>query len=204
VIRSRQPERIEKDYLISDTFSLKERIVPSMEDTAGWTDYQNRICYPVEKYLLGFAVRDKERLISAIISNAYLNEKTEYEQLRKIPADPSLETIGDFVLDFVIIDNFAREGRYSAKEIDDFRQFYGGNDALQLFAKNCIRLQNFIIWGPDERKRKIWDIPETEILADRFEMLIAIIYLEQGIDVVKDFLKKQNFFPEIDIIKKET
>jgi len=28
------------------------------------------------------------------------------------------------------------------------------------------------------------------MLADRFEMLIAVIYLEKGIDGVKEFLKK--------------
>jgi dsRNA-specific ribonuclease len=176
---------------------------PDREERAGWTDYVTRICYPVERYLLGFAVRDKERLISAIISNAFLNEKTEYEQLRKIPADPSLETIGDFVLDFVIIDNFASAGRYSAKEIDDFRQFYGRNDALQVFAKNVLNLHAFIVWGPDEYKRKIWDQPETWILADRFEMLVAVIYLEKGIEAVKDCLKKHHFFPERETIKKE-
>ena len=173
-----------------------------MEESAGWTDYQNKICYPVERYLFGFAVRDKERLISAIISNAFLNEKTEYEQLKKIPADPGLETIGDFVLDFVIIDNFALEGRYSAKEIDDFRQFYGGNDALHAFAKNRIRLHSFILWGPDEWKRKIWDLPGTRILADRFEMLVAVIYLEKGVDGVKAFLDRKRFFEEVDTIRK--
>ena len=175
---------------------------PDREERDGWTDYVTRICYPVERYLFGFAVRDKERLISAIISNAFLNEKIEYEQLKKIPADSSLETIGDFVLDFVIIDNFAREGRYSAKEIDDFRQFYGSNDALHAFAKDRIRLYSFILWGPDEWKRKIWDQPETKILADRFEMLVAIIYLEKGIEAVKDFLKKHHFFPETETSKK--
>ena len=36
------------------------------------------------------------------------------------------------------------------------------------------------------------------MLADRFEMLTGIIYLEYGIDAVKDFLKKHKFFEEID------
>jgi dsRNA-specific ribonuclease len=202
---SRKPGMIGKRYSVSDTFALLEKKIKpglGMEDTAGWTDYKNRICYPVERYLFGFAVKDKERLISAIISNAFLNEKIEYEQLRKIPVDMSLETIGDFVLDFVIIDNFALEGKYSAKEIDDFRQFYGGNDALHAFAKNRIRLQYFILWGPDEWKRAIWDLPGTRILADRFEMLIAVIYLEKGVDAVRGFLNKHNFFKAIETIKK--
>jgi dsRNA-specific ribonuclease len=172
-----------------------------MEDTPEWISYRDRICYPVERYLLGYAVRNKERLISAIISNALRNEGVEFEQLKKIPADTSLETIGDFVLDYVIIENFATKDQHTAKEIDDFRQLYGNNETLQLFSKNCIHLQNFILWGPDERKQQKWDQPTTVILANRFEMLIAVIYLEKGIDAVKEFLKKHNFFEEIDKIK---
>lgn len=175
-----------------------------MEENTGWTEYITRLCYPVERYLLGFAVKDRERLISAIISNAFLNEKIEHEELRKIPADPSLETIGDFVLDFVIIDHFATEGKYTAKEIDDFRQLYGSNDALHAFAKDRLGLHTFIVWGPDEWKRTIWDVAGTRILADRFEMLVAVIYLEQGVEGVKAFLDRKRFFELSSPIRDET
>jgi dsRNA-specific ribonuclease len=175
-----------------------------MEPQTEWTIYLDEICYPVERYLLGFAVRDKERLISAIISNAFRNERVDFEQLKKIPADPSLETKGDFVLDFAIFDNFAPNGRFTAEEIDNFRQTYGNNIALQRFAKDCIHLQNFILWGPDERDKEIWNQPKTEILADRFEMLVGVIYLENGIGAVKKFLKKHNFFEEIDKFRRTT
>jgi len=173
-----------------------------MDDTTDWIEYRNEICYPVERYLFGFAVRDKERLISAIISNAFLNVRVDFEQLRKIPADKSLETIGDFVLDYAIIENFPRKESTSPREINDFREFYGKNETLHGFAKNCLHLQNFILWGPDEREKEIWNQPTTEILADRFEMLIAVIYLEKGIDGVKEFLKKHTFFEEIDKMRK--
>jgi len=174
----------------------------STEDATGSDNYLDKICYPVERYLLGYAVRDKERLISAILSNALLNEPSGFEQLSTIHVDKSLETIGDFILDFVIIDNFATKERYTAQQIDDFRQWYGNNENLQYFAKNCIHLQRYILWGPDERKQQKWDQPTTVILADRFEMLVAVIYLEKGIDAVKEFLKKHHFFEEIDTIKK--
>jgi len=173
-----------------------------MDDTTNWDNYRNRICYPVEKYILGYSVRDKERLISAIISNAFLNEKVEFEQLKEIHPDKSLETIGDFVLDFAIIDNFPKKEHSSPKEIDDLRTFYSNNGTLHRFSKNCIHLQNFILWGPDERCRMIWDQSTTTILADQFEMLIAIVYLEKGIEGVKDFLKKHNFFESIDAFNK--
>jgi dsRNA-specific ribonuclease len=172
-----------------------------MEGTEDLTEYLEKICYPLERYLIGHTVRNKERLVSAIISNALLNEPEGFEQLEKIPVDKSLETIGDFILDFVIIDNFATKDRYTAKEIDNFRQWYGNNENLQYFARNCIHLQNYILWGPDERKQKKWDHPATNILADRFEMLVAVLYLENGVDAVKEFLKKYRFFEEIDKLK---
>ena len=169
-----------------------------MEQDTEWATYLNEICYPVERYLIGFAVRDKERLVSAIISNAFRNERVDFEQLKKIPADPSLETKGDFVLDFAIFDNFAPKGQFTAEEIDNFRQNYGNNITLQRFAKECIQLEKYILWGPDERDKEIWNQPKTEILADRFEMLIGVIYLEAGIEGVKKFLDKHHFFEEID------
>jgi len=172
-----------------------------MEDTEDANKYLEKICYPVERYLFGYAVRNKERLISAIMSNALINQPVGFELLKKIPPDKSLETIGDFVLDFTIIDNFATKDQYTAQEIDDLRQLFGSNEKLQYFARNCIHLQNYILWGPDERKQKKWDQPTTVILADRFEMLIAVIYLEKGVEAVKEFLKKHHFFDEIDKIK---
>jgi ribonuclease-3 len=174
-----------------------------MDDIADWITYRDEICYPVERYLFGFAVRNKERLISAIISNAFLNVLVDFEQLRKIPVDKSLETIGDFVLDYAIIENFPKKESTSPREINDFREFYGKNETLHRFAKNCIHLQNFILWGPDEREKEIWNQPTTVILADRFEMLIAVIYLEKGIDAVKEFLQKHRFFKEIDKMNKD-
>ena len=183
-------------YVLSDTLAvyMATSTGSSREDAAGPDPYLGRICYPVERYLLGYPVRNKERLISAIISNALLNEPVGFEQLSTIHVDKSLETIGDFILDFVIIDNFATKDRYTAQQIDDFRQWYGNNENLQYFAKNCLHLQNYILWGPDERKQQKWDQPTTVILADRFEMLVAVIYLEKGIDAVKEFLHKASFF----------
>ena len=191
---------IDKRYVPGDTFAdyMTMSNLSSGEDTAAPGTYLDKICYPVERYLLGFAVQNKERLVSAIISNALINEPAGFEELCRIHVDKSLETIGDFILDFVIIDNFATKEQYTAEQIDDFRQFYGSNESLQYFAKNCIHLQNFILWGPDERKQQKWDQPTTVMLADRFEMLVAVIYLEKGIDGVRGFLRKHRFFEEID------
>jgi len=172
-----------------------------MEQTKNWIKHRDNLCIPIERDLLGFTVQDKERLISAIISNALIHEKPEFEGLKSIPVDPSLETIGDYVLDFVIMDNFAFSSHFTAKEVDDFRQLYGKNEFLHTFSKNCLYLQDYILWGPDEIDPPRWDKPTTTILADRFEMLIAVIYLEKGVGAVKEFLKKHRLFEEIDKMK---
>jgi ribonuclease III len=169
-----------------------------MDNSGDPASFLEKICYPVERYLIGYTIKDKERLVSAIISNALLNEPAGFEQLAKIAIDKSLETTGDFVLDFVIFDHFAVQGHHTAKETDDFRQKYGNNENLHNFAKNNLHLQNYILWGPDERKQQKWDHPATYILADRFEMLIGVLYLENGVDAVKKFLEKHRFFEEID------
>jgi dsRNA-specific ribonuclease len=172
-----------------------------MDQDTRWIEYRDGLCKPIEQDLLGYPVQNKERLISAIISNQKLNEPLSFPQLTKIPMDKSLETIGDYVLDFVIMDHFASETNHTAKEIDDFRQIYGRNETLQEYSKKMIKLQNFILWGPDEDRQKKWDQQTTIILAKRFEMLIAIIYLEKGLDAVKEFLKNHNFFQEMDKIR---
>jgi dsRNA-specific ribonuclease len=112
--------------------------------------------------------------------------------------DKSLETIGDFFLDWVIIDKFATQERYTAQQTDDFCQWYGKNENLRYFAGNGIQVPRYILRGQDERKQQKWNQPATTLLADRFGMLVAAIYLENGIDAVKEFLKKHHFFKEID------
>jgi hypothetical protein len=58
---------IDKCYALSGAFAvyttLHRRLF--MEAAADSDTYLEMICYPVEKYLIGYAIRDKERLISA-------------------------------------------------------------------------------------------------------------------------------------------
>ena len=171
-----------------------------MENSDKWAGSLREICYPVEKYLLGYPARDKERLAGAIISNAFLNETPDFERLKKDPADKSLATIGDYVLDFAILEQFPRKDHTSPQEINAYREQYGNNTALHGFSRNHLQLQNFILWGPDEKDRQVWD--QGLVLADRFEMLIGVIYLEKGIGAVRAFLDKHNFFPAIDTLRK--
>ena len=169
-----------------------------MDEMSDWTGYRDRICYPAETFLLRFPVRDKERLISAIISNAFLNEDVPFGQLKTIHEDRSLATLGDFVLDYAIIANFPVNETATPQKINDFRERCGNNTTLHRYARDCLHLQEYILWGPDQRANKIWNQESTCMLADRFEMLIGALYLEKGLEGVLEFLAMHRFFKKID------
>lgn len=172
--------------------------ISRMDNMSDWAGYRDRICYPAETFLLKFPVKDKERLISAIISNAFLNEDVPFEQLKNIPEEHSLATLGDFVLDYAIIANYPVNETVTPQKINDFREQYGNNTTLHRYARDCLHLQEYIIWGSDQRAQKTWNQESTCILADRFEMLIGAIYLEKGLNAVLEFLTAHQFFKKID------
>ena len=70
------PSSIDNPYAFSDISAVYSHIIGDlMEKKSEWASYLDEICYPVERYLIGFAVRDKVRLVSAIISNAFLKRE---------------------------------------------------------------------------------------------------------------------------------
>ena len=150
--------------------------------TSDWKNYKKNICERIEEKVLGFSINDKKILISAILSEAYLNEKNDYnEQLKKIGVDKSLETIGDYVLDFVIvIDHFAKNSQYTPKQLDDFRQWYGKNSNLHKFSKETLHLQDFILWvlmnllrknGTRHRQRCL--LTDLKCSSERFILIVG-------------------------------
>ena len=173
-----------------------------MEKNDEWASYLQEICYPVERYLLGFTVRDKERLAGAIITSAFLNGTIGFDQLRKIPQDRSLETIGSYVLAFAILEQFPQKETATPQEVNDFREFHTSSLTLHWFARNHLHLQHFMLWGPGEKENGTGDQPPMKMLAERFGMLVGVIYLEKGIEAVREFLKKHHFFEEIDRLNK--
>jgi len=169
-----------------------------------WKEFVKEKSHPIEE-LLGKRFKKRELLIRALTRNAVLNEETDPPELRANGSQIGLNTIGDTVLDFVIIDHFldqAVESRMgcSPEKLTELRKFYGNNPALHKFAKKSVKLQEDIIWGPDEITRKVWDDPKTELLADCFEALLGAIYLDKGLDGVKLFIEKIRFFKNMDVI----
>lgn len=174
-----------------------------------WEDYRNEKCIPVETEILGFEFNNRDLLIRALTRSALFNQAGCLLEHKKNGHQIGLDTIGDTVLDFAIfshfIDTILHEQVTDQKKlrqiIHGYRQFYGMNDVVQEFSKDYIHLQEYVIWGPDEETRKIWENENTETLADCFEALIGAIYKDHGISGVEKMLEKIDYYSNINAIR---
>jgi ribonuclease-3 len=172
-----------------------------------WKKYVKERSSHIEGKFLGGRFKNRELLIRALTRNAVLNEKPPYEEFKTNGSQVGLDTIGDTVLDFVIIDHFSQKPKkslkvkYSPEDLNRFRESYGKNLNLYKFSRDTIELQKYIIWGNDEEKKEKWKT-SRKALADCFEALLGAIYLDKGMDGVKKFLKKIQFFQNMDEIIK--
>ncbi|MDD1660343.1 MAG: ribonuclease III domain-containing protein [Methanomicrobiales archaeon] len=173
-----------------------------------WSKYVKEKSSQVENKFLGERFHDRLLLIRALTRNAKLNEEIEFPELKANGSQVGFDTIGDTILDFTIIDHFSQGSkkferiRCSPEQLNDLREFYGNNLILHKFAKNSLKLQDYIIWGSDEKARKTWNDQRTDLLADCFEALLGAIYLDKGIKGVMKFMQKNQFFQNIDKISR--
>ena len=118
-----------------------------------WSKFVKEKSSQVENKFLGERFHDRLLLIRALTRNAKLNEEIEFPELKANGSQVGFDTIGDTILDFLVIDHFSQRSkklekiRCSPEQLNDLREFYGNNLILHKFAKNSLKLQEYIIWG---------------------------------------------------------
>ncbi len=119
----------------------------------------------------GIIINNEELLLTALTHSSYSNEHegTCYERL---------EYLGDATLEIVCSDYLYNNTEESEGEMSRLRRLYVCENALYEYSKELdyakhIRLGN----GITEANKTI--------IADVFEALIAVVYLESGLDAVK-------------------
>lgn len=123
----------------------------------------------------GILIQNEDLLSIALTHSSYSNEHhvKNYERL---------EFLGDAVLELITSEYFYLETDYQEGKMSKIRASYVCEEALATYAKD-IDLQHYILVGHGQEK----DINDT-ILADVFESVLAVIYLECGLEVVKKFI----------------
>lgn len=125
---------------------------------------------------LGIDIKNKELLYTALTHTSYANENNceSYERL---------EYLGDAVLELIISEYFYLNNNYSEGEMSKIRARYVCESALYEYAKQ-INLIPYIKVG-----HGIHSENET-IIADIFEAVLAVIYLDKGYEVAKEYIYK--------------
>ena len=120
-------------------------------------------------------IKDKQLYNQALTHSSYTNEHSgeNYERL---------EFLGDAVLQIIMSEYFYLNSDSDEGVMTKKRASYVCESALANYAK-ALNIQQYIKVGAGQKK----DINDT-IIADVFEAIIAVIYLENGIDVTKKFV----------------
>ncbi len=123
----------------------------------------------------GIIIQNESLLRTALTHSSYSNEHSteNYERL---------EFLGDAVLELVTSEYFFLNTDYNEGKMSKVRASYVCEEALFEYAKD-ISLSKYILVGHGQEK----DVNST-IIADVFESVLAVIYLENGLAVVKKFI----------------
>lgn len=119
----------------------------------------------------GIEIKDDKLLKTALTHSSYSNEHGGecYERL---------EYLGDAVLEIVCSEYLYKNTNYSEGEMSKLRSLYVCENALWEYSKD-INLKDYILLG-----NGINEANKT-IIADVFEAVIGVVYLENGLNSVK-------------------
>ena len=124
---------------------------------------------------LGLKVQDETLYTQAFTHTSYSNEHLECESYER------LEFLGDAVLEVIISDYLYNEKHLEEGTMTKMRASYVCETACCTYARR-LGLDEFIRLGSGEVEAN------TTILADVFESFIGAMYLDQGLDVTKNFV----------------
>lgn len=146
---------------------------------------------------IGIKFVDKDLLIHAFVHRSYLNEHKDF----RFTSNEKLEFLGDSVLSLVTsVYLYTTYPDYQEGDYTDMKASIVNTTSLYEAAKR-IKLGDYIYLSKGEQDNNGRD--SVSILADSFEALIGVIYLQFGFDTSADFIKKFLFDGTLDRIVEE-
>ena len=143
---------------------------------------------------LKLAIKDLTLLDRSLTHGSYLKEHNN----KQSEDNERLEFFGDAVLKFFISESLMRDyPEYSEGELSKLRAFVVSEKVLGKVAEK-LDLKKYVLVGKNEKKA----IP-VSILADSVEAVLAVIYYDCGIGVVRKFIY-EHFKEFIELAGKNT
>jgi ribonuclease-3 len=132
--------------------------------------------------ILGVSFNDRSLLEQALIHTSYLNENPQLN----LASNERLEFFGDAILGFVIAEElYQRFPDLNEGGMTKLRSSVVRRDALARRAR-AIKLGNYLYLGRGEEASGGRRKPAN--LASTLEAIIAAIFLDQGLDIARDFI----------------
>ena len=139
---------------------------------------------------INYSFKDKNLLKNALTHKTYA-----FESSSPIEFNERLEFLGDSILGFIVAEQLYMANKYfSEGELTRRRSTLVNNNFLAEYAKK-INLGKYLFLGKGETLQGGSANPTN--LANAMEALIGAVYLDSGIDSVRDFILKCLFTDEI-------
>jgi len=152
--------------------------------------------FPQLEKKLGLEFKNKDFLVQAFCHRSFLNENPDF----KIPHNERLEFLGDAVLEQVVTEYlYQKYPKKTEGELTNWRAALVNSKMLSEVAK-YLNFNDFLLLSRGEQKEL--GKARQYILADTFEALIGAIYLDQGYEACKEFIKKYLIVKLPEIIEK--
>jgi len=139
--------------------------------------------------------KNKDLLMQAFVHRSFLNETPDF----KLPHNERLEFLGDAVLEQVVTEYLYKNHPSKTEgELTSWRAALVNARMLAKIAQE-IGFNDFLLLSQGEAKEE--GKARSYILANTLEAFIGSLYLDQGLDICKDFIEK-NLLKELpDIIE---
>jgi len=103
----------------------------------------------------------------------------------------SLATLGDAVIDLVVIEHLINSGMNEKGKISVTKTNIVNMSILRKLAEE-LGLKDFVFWGRGEEIQHVWT--SGRVLAECMEAFTGAVYLDGGIESVKEFLENSGLY----------
>lgn len=146
---------------------------------------------------LNIFFKNKKLLIEAFCHRSFLNENPDF----KFSHNERLEFLGDAVLELIVTEYlFSQFPEKNEGELSSYRAALVNAKTLSQIAKS-LGFEEFLLLSKGEQKGD----PKARmyILANTFEAFVGALYLDQGLEKVRDFLNTHLLVRLKEIIEKK-
>ena len=121
--------------------------------TMAWTEQRDTLCSKIENDFHLQKFKNRDFPIVALTSNDRISTDVEFKNNMIIDGKKDLATIGDTVIDFLIMEHFLNSSsQKTAQELNVIREKFGNNRTLHLISKTqSVNLNNYIVKTDNER-----------------------------------------------------